>query len=118
MKTFAQQIAQQLGFTRIGPAVQLPIALSAATGDTTLVAIAAGQRFIIEAIELVPGGAGGFTLRSAATGITGAIAGAAGSQYVFCDKFGAADGDDIVLNRTDSIAVAGSLTYRVLSNPS
>lgn len=117
MKTFAQQIASQLGFTRIGPLVQLPIALTAATGNTTLVAIAAGERFVIEAIELVPGGAGGFTLRSGATGVTGAIAGAAGSQYVFCEKFGQADGDDIVINRTDSIALAGSITYRVLSNP-
>lgn len=115
MKPFAQEIATQVGLARIGPLVQADINLTAATGNSTLITCAAGERFVLEAIELIPAAAGTFALLSAATRIATVGSANAGQEYVFLEKFGAANGDELILNRTDSIAIAGSITYRILT---
>lgn len=114
-KQSAREIAQQYGLTRVGPAVQVNVSLAAGTGTTTLVTTAAGELFYLESIELVPGAAGDFAVRSAATAIATVLDGNAGQEYVFVEKFGLALGDDCVLNRVDSIGMSGTLTYRLLS---
>jgi hypothetical protein len=121
MKTFAQEIGQQTSFSRIGPLVQLAINLSAAANETVLIAGAASTRIVIEKVELVAAAAGTFALWSgsvaAGTRMTGDIAAPANGELVFQDLFTQVAAHGVILNRTTSFALAGTILYRVLSNP-
>lgn len=115
----AEQWAEQLERRgSIGELVQIPIALTAASGETTLVAAVAGRRILIESLELVPAAALTFAVWSgtvaAGTRITGDIVGSAGGQYLWQDRIGHADNVILNLNRATSVAIAGSLVYRLL----
>lgn len=118
MKTFAQEIAHQLSLSQ-GPLVQAPINFSSAMDEQTAINVAAGQRWVIEKIEIVCDAAGTVALWSGAvaTGdrITGDMALAANAQYVFTDLFSQNDADDLIINRVTAVAVRGTVTYRVLS---
>lgn len=91
----------------------LPIQLAAGTGSTTLVTVAAGQTFAIDELVLVCDAAGTLEVRSGSTAIVPDWPAIAGAQYTFGGLVSQAAGDDIVLNRTDSLAVSGYLRYRV-----
>lgn len=118
MKTFAQEIAHQLSLTQ-GPLVQTAINLSAAQDEQTVINVGAGERWVIEKVELVCDAAGTVALWSgsvaAGTRVTGDIAMAANAQYVFTDLFSQASAHDFVINRATSVAVRGTVTYRVLA---
>jgi hypothetical protein len=118
MKTFAQEIAHQLSLTS-GALVQTAINLTAAQDEQTVINVSAGQRWVIEKVEIVCDAAGTVALWSgsvaAGTRITGDIAMAANAQYVFTDLFSQAAAHDFIINRATSVAVRGTVTYRVLA---
>lgn len=117
--SFAEMMAQQLQRQgSMGNLVQIPLALTAASGETTLVAAVAGRRIVIEALELVPAAALTFAVWSgtvgAGTRITGDVVGNAGAQYQWWDRITHADNVILNLNRATSVAMSGSLVYRLL----
>ena len=91
----------------------LPISLTAATGTTTLVSGPAGQVFAVDEIVLITDAAGELAVQSGSTPIVPAWGAVAGAQYTFGGLASQAAGDDLVLNRTDSLAVSGYVRYRV-----
>jgi hypothetical protein len=118
MKTFVQDIAHQTSLT-YGPLVQAAINLTAAQDEQTVINVAAGERWVIEKIEIICDAAGTVALWSGpvATGnrVTGDMALAANAQYVFTDLFSQASAHDFIINRATSVAVRGTVTYRVLA---
>lgn len=118
MKTFAQEVSHQLQLVA-GPLVQTAINLSAAQDEQTVINVGAGERWVIEKVEIVCDAAGTVALWSgsvaAGTRITGDIAMAANAQYVFTDIFSQASAHDFIINRATSVAVRGTVTYRVLA---
>jgi hypothetical protein len=118
MKTFVQEIAHQLSLVA-GPLVQTAINLTAAQDEQTVINVAAGERWVIEKIELICDAAGTVALWSGPTAsgtrVTGDVAMAANAQYVFTDLFSQASAHDFIINRATSVAVRGTVTYRVLA---
>lgn len=90
-----------------------PIALTAATGNTTLVSVAADRTFTIDELVLISDAAGVLEVRSGSTPIVPDFGTIAGAQYTFAGLKSQAAGDDIILNRTDSAAISGYVRYRV-----
>lgn len=116
-KTLQQEWSAQLGRPgEFGSLIQIPISIAAGTGDTTLVAATVSRRIFIEKFELVPGASGRYALWSGAgdTRISGDNQANGGAQYVHTDLITHADNTALVLNRPDSIAISGTLTYRLV----
>lgn len=114
-KQSALQFAQENSKAHIGPLLTADINLAAGTGNTNLIVCAAGERFYVEAITLQPEAAGTFALLSAAVRKATVRTANAGQLYVFCDIGASVDADELVLNRTDSIGMGGSISYRILT---
>lgn len=93
------------------------ISLASGTGETSIVTTAAGEHFYAYEVLIVPDAPGAFALWSGAvasgTRLTGNIDALAGAEYRFYGLKSVAVGDDLVLNRVDSIAVAGYVTSRL-----
>lgn len=119
VKSYLEEWAAQLERSgSIGELVELPLNLSAASGETTLVAATAGRRIVVVSLDLTPAAALTFAIWSgtvaAGTRITGDIVGNAGGQYVWLDKITHADNVILNINRGSAVAISGSLTYRLL----
>lgn len=112
-----QEYARTIG-RQPGPWVMASIDLTAATTDATLVSVPAGRTCWVHRIDLVPAGASTLELWSGASTDTQRCVGApgqtnalAGAQYTYGPFHTVDDGDDLVLDRGTSVAVAGSVIY-------
>lgn len=114
VKDFAEHWAHQLR-RDLGSLVHAPINLSASTGDSTLVAAVADRRIVVVDLEFCTDGDSDVDVWSGAAGtrITGRFATARGEYRVF-DKITHADNTALVINRGSSVALKGSVTYRLL----
>ena len=87
------------------------IDLTAAIDSQTLVTTAAGEHFWAR-VHLVPAGTGEFELLSGSTIIDHVQVGVAGGDY-YREVQSLAVGDNLVLRRIESIAMGGSVEYRL-----
>lgn len=92
---------------------QAGIDLASGTGSTTLITTAAGEHFWCDEITLIPSDTGEFELLSGATVIWHVQVGAVGGQYSARDLRSVAVGDNLILNRVGTLAMGGSISYRV-----
>lgn len=93
---------------------QAGIDLASGTGSTTLITTAAGEHFWVDAINLIPSDTGEVELLSGANVIWHVQVGAAGGSYSPPHVLhSVAVGDNLVLNRVGTMAMGGSISYRV-----
>src|SRR5262245_32385304 len=94
------------------------IANAAASGDTTLVAGAAGKQIRVHSFVYQLSGTTAVKFKSGSTDLTGAMAGVNGNVVAQGfdpnGHFVTAAGDDLVLNSSQAIGVNGSIEYSVV----
>jgi len=93
---------------------QAGIDIASGTGNTTLITTAAGEHFWVDGITLIPSDTGEFELLSGSTVIWHVQVGVAGGSYT-CPRtlLSVAVGDNLILNRVGTMAMGGSIDYRV-----
>lgn len=92
---------------------------SASSGDLTVRAIDAGERFVVYGLFLQSEGTTDVTAKSGSTALTGAIATAANDQLSFFNNgfpvlIGDATGDDFIINVSAAVQINGFANIGVL----
>lgn len=92
---------------------------AAASGDLTVKAIAAGERFVVFHLFLQSEGATDVSVKSASTSLTGAVLTASGDEFEWKNSgfpvfVGTATGDDFILNVSAAVQVNGFATIGVI----